>query len=470
MKQQKEVTEESPRILKLKDKARKISIKEGALSTVQSGFGDVYITPYAIALNSSNAEIAFLSSFPGLFGPLSQWFGSRLIEKYSRKKIVLFSILFQALMWIPIIFLSFLFWKGILIGTIPLLFIIFFSVYVIFGNLASPAWFSWMGDIVDEKDRGKYFSNRNRITSVILIICAIVAAFFLDFFKEHSLLLVGFSIFFFLAMTARLISRGLFKEQYEPKIKLKKGYYFSFWQFLKKAPSNNFGKFSIFRAFLSFAVSIAAPFFAVYMLRNLQFNYVTFMIVNFSATVFAILVMPLWGRFSDKFGNYRVMKITCILIPIVPILWIFSPSPYYLALVPQLAGGIAWAGFNLASGNFIYDSVTPQKRGLAVSYFNILSGIGVFLGAGVGAFLVKYLTLNFMNTILFIFIISGVARFIVSFIMIKKIKEVRKVKRFDENRAFKNLVLKTIRLPMHESNHEILARKVLRKGSTNPVR
>jgi len=467
MEQQKRGSD-SERILKLKEKAKKISIKEGSFATVQGGFGESYITPYAIALNSSNAMIAFLSSFPGLLGPLSQWFGSRLIEKYTRKKLVLFAILFQALMWLPIMLLSFLFWKGILTGYLPLLLIVFFSAYVVFGNLASPAWFSWMGDIVEEKERGKYFSTRNRITAVISIICAVTSAFFLDFFKKHSFLLVGFSIFFFLSMIARLISRALFKKQYEPKIKLREGYYFSFWQFLRKASSNNFGKFAIFRAFFGFAVNIAAPFFAVYMLRDLQFTYATYIIITFSATVFSVLVMPLWGKFSDRFGNYQVMRITLFLIPAIPILWIFSSSPYYLILVAQLVDGIGWAGFNLASANFIYDSVTPPKRGLAVSYFNVLNGVGVFLGASLGAFLVEYVSLSFINTILFIFIISGVARLIAGFAMSSHIKEVRKVEKFDGNRALKNIVLRTVRLPMHESSHEILARKILRKGSTIP--
>ena len=132
-----EVKPDSPRIQKLKESARKISIREGALATVQGGFGDSYITPFALALNSTNAQIALLSSFPGLLGPISQWFGSKLIETKSRKKVVLFAILFQSLMWIPIILLSFLYWKGVFAGTLPILLIVFFSAYVIFGNLAT---------------------------------------------------------------------------------------------------------------------------------------------------------------------------------------------------------------------------------------------------------------------------------------------------------------------------------------------
>jgi len=451
------------KIEKLKERARKISIKEGSWTGVHGSFGDSYITPYAIALNSPNMEIAFLSSFPGLLGPLSQWFGSNLIEKYSRKKIVLFSVLIQALTWLPIIILALLFWKNILTGYIPLMLIVFFSFYVIFGNLASPAWFSWMGDIVNEKERGRYFSRRDRIIGTISIICSLIAAYFLDFFKKRGIVVVGFSIFFFLAMTARLIAREFFKKKYEPKIKLKKGYYFSFRQFLKKASSNNFGKFTIFRALIGFAVSIASPFFAVYMLRNLNFNYLTFMVVTASQTVFSLMVMPLWGKFSDKFGNYEVIRITSILIPAIPIIWLFSKSPYYLIFGPMLISGVAWAGFNLAAANFIYDSVTPQRRGLCVSYFNILNGIGVFIGATIGGILAKYLTVSFLDTILFIFLISGIARAIVNLIMLQKVKEIREVEKFDGKRALKNLVLKTMKVPLIGPQHELMVIKKLKR-------
>jgi len=450
------------KIKKLKERARKISIKEGCWTSAQGSFGDSYITPYAIALNSPNTEIAFLSSFPGLLGPISQWFGSNLIEKYSRKKIVLLFVLIQALTWLPIIVLALLFWKGVLANYIPLMLIIFFSLYIIFGNFASPAWFSWMGDIVDEKERGRYFSRREKILGIISVMLSLIAAFFLDFFKKHGIVLVGFSIFFFLAMTARLVSRKFFKREYEPKIKLKKGYYFSFWQFLKKAPLNNFGKFTIFRALISFAVFIASPFFAVYMLRNLNFGYLTFMIVTLSQTVFSLAIMPIWGKFSDRFGNYEVIRITSALIPAIPILWLFSRSPYYLIFCPMMISGIAWAGFNLAIGNFIYDSVTPQRRGLCVSYFNIFNGIGVFIGATIGGILIKYLTVSFMSTILFIFLISGIARAIVNMIMLPKIKEIREAEKFDSKRALKNLVLKTIKIPLIGPQHELMVIKKLK--------
>ena len=52
------------------EKTRKLSIIEGSFSSIAGGAGENYVSPYALSLNASNAEIGFLSSFPGLFGPL----------------------------------------------------------------------------------------------------------------------------------------------------------------------------------------------------------------------------------------------------------------------------------------------------------------------------------------------------------------------------------------------------------------
>ncbi|MEK6820234.1 MAG: MFS transporter [Nanoarchaeota archaeon] len=419
-----------------KEKTMSLSIREGAAASVMSGFGDAYITPYALTLNANNAQIGFLSSFAGLVSPLSQLFGSKLMEKYPRKRIIMTFVTFHAIMWIPILLLSLFFWKNIFLSYLPIFLIIFYSVYAIFGAVAGPAWFSLLGDIVPDKIRGRYFSKRNKITGTIALVSTVIAAFILDFFKTKGYILIGFSILFVIAGIFRLVSASMFRKHYEPSFKLEKGYYFSIWQFIKKAPSNNFGKFVIFITLMNFTTSIAGPFFAVYMLKDLQFSYITFILVNISSSISSLLFMPIWGKFSDKYGNREMLKIGAIVVPFFPMLWIFSSSPLYLALVPQLVGGIGWAAFNLAASNFVYDSVSVQRRGLCVAYYNIIVGIGVFFGAALGGILAHYLTITFMNKLLFIFLISGLARLAVTIIFMPSIKEVRKVEKPKINPLF----------------------------------
>jgi len=450
-------------IEELKHKSRRYSIKEGIFATAKSAFGDSFISPFALSINMSNSLIFLLSSISGLLGPLSQMFSSRLIEKYSRKKIVLKSVFLETLMWLPFIAVAILFYFEIIKSFLPLAFFLSFSLYIIFANISGPAWFSWIGDIVDEEYRGRWFAKRNLIHGFIAVVLAISAAFFLDLFKDKNLML-GYIFLFALAFISRFISWRIFKKQYEPKIKLEKGYYFSFLEFLIQAPKTNFGKFTIFRSFLGFACAITEPLLAIYLIRYLNFEYKPYMIVIYAGTIFSLVVMNIWGKFADRYGNYKTMKITSFFIPLIPLLWIFSSSPIYMIFVPSVVSGISWAGFNLASGNFIYDNVHPEKRGIVVSYYNMLVGIGIFLGAGLGAILIKYLNTSFIEPIFLIFIIGTILRTIVMVVGISHLKEKRKIKRFNKNHYLKNLILKETKPALIEEVHQLMEiKKYLRE-------
>ena len=450
---------DSPKIRELKHQARRHSIKEGIFASAKSSFGYHYLSPFAIAINASNSIVAMLGSIAGLLGPLSQIFGSRLIEKYSRKKIILKSVFFEALIWIPFIIIALLFYNGIIVEILPLILLLTFAVYMIMAGVGHPAWFSWMGDIVDEKYRGRWFSKRTLINGFVSIVIAISASFFLDYTKKINFTMFGFVILFSLAFISRMICWKIFKKQYEPKIKLEKGYYFSFWDFLLKNPKDNFRKFSIYRFWLNTACSISSPLLAIYLLRILGFGYTIYMIIIFAGTIFSLTVLELWGKFADKYGNYKVLGIASILIPLVPILWILSPNPIYLIFIPALVSGISWAGFNLATGNFIYDNVPQQKRSLAVSYFNMLGGIGTFIGAGIGAILIKFLTIQIVEPIIAIFIFGGLMRMIVVFYGIPQIKEVRKTEKFNGTRALKDIILNEAKPTLIEEAHQIMSIK-----------
>lgn len=450
---------DTPRIKELKHKARRYSIKEGIFASGKSSFGDYFVSPFAIAINASNSTVAFMSSIAGILGPLSQTFSSRLIEKHSRKKIVTKAVLIESLMWLPFIAIAVLFYFNLLLNILPVFLLITFGFYVIVAHISGPAWFSWLGDIVDEKYRGRWFSKRNLIIGSVSVVLTIIGAFLLDLFKKQEIIMFGFISLFFLAMICRIVSWEIFKKQYEPKIKLKKSYYFTFSQFLLNAHKNNFGRFTIFRTLIALTYSIASPLFVVYLLRNLNLNYLTYMIVIMSGVIFSLIVIGLWGKLSDKYGNYRVLVLTSLIIPFVPILWIFSESVLYLIFVPVLLSGISWAGFNLAAGNFIYDNVSQEKRGLVVSYYNLIVGIGVFIGAGIGAILVKYLKTESISPLHLIFIISSVTSLIIVLAFITKIKEKRKVEKFDGKEALKNIIFREARTTLSEEVHQIMTMK-----------
>ncbi|MEM3067363.1 MAG: MFS transporter [Thermoplasmata archaeon] len=408
------------------EKTRNLSIKEGSFASVAAGVGENYVTPYALSLGANNAHIGYLTSLAGLIGPISQIMGNRLIEKFERKKLIILFVALQAASWFLFIIAGTLFLKRIFPEFVVPFLIISYTIYIIFGSLAAPPWFSMMGDIVPEKIRGRYFSKRNRINGTISLIVTLGAAFWLDYSKKENIVIIGFIVLFVIASISRFISTYYFTKHYIPKIKFEKDYYFSPAQFIKKAPFNNFGRFAIFVALTHLTVNIAGPFFAVYMLKDLELNYVWFTTINMSAGLFSIIFFQLWGKFADKYGNREVLRLSSLLIPIIPMLWIFSENPLYLIFIPQLLSGIAWSGFNLASSNFIYDAVTVQRRAIVVSYYSLLNGMGIFIGAIIGGLITYYVSISFMNMFLFIFLLSGILRALVFLLIFPHVKEVRK--------------------------------------------
>ena len=431
----------------LKEKTKKLSIKEGSAHSVMDGFGLMYMTPYALALGANNAQIGFLTSIPNLLGNFFQMFSSKAIEKYPRKKILLFGVFFQLLMWIPIIGIGFFFfYRSLNSGTSPTLIILIYSILAVFGAFVSPVWNSLMRDVVTQNS-GAYFGKRNRVIGFVALIAMLIGGFILDYFKETKLF-IGFCVLFGLACIARAISLYLLTKHHEPELKLQKGYYFSFKQFLIKAPNNNFGKFTIFVALMMFATAIASPFFSVYMLKELEFSYTQWILVTISSSLSSLLLMPLWGKFADKYGNLKVIQITGALIPLVPLFWLASPfiikiSPIllivYLILI-ECFSGFAWSGFNLSTTNFMFDAITRERFPLCISSFNLLNGIGIFLGATLGGFISSInFFIGIFSSLLFVFFLSWIARFGVYIIMISKIKEVRLTEEYHKGDAKKEI-------------------------------
>jgi MFS family permease len=192
----------------------------------------------------------------------------------------------------------------------------------------------------------------------------------------------------------------------------------------------------MFFALMQFAVAIASPFFAVYMLRDLHFSYVQFM-GNTGMSIFAqFLTLNQWGRISDVFGNRRILSATGILVPMMPLLWIVSSNYWYL-LMAQAVSGLVWAGFSLSASNFLYDLIAKDKRATYLATHNVLAATGIFVGAMLGGYLGMKLPARvdlfgvswvWLSPLIGVFAISTAFRAIVVAVLLPRIREVRRVR------------------------------------------
>ncbi len=435
-------------------RTRKLSIKEGNFSVLQDGCGVRHVVPYALILGQGNPYlnnfIGLLTSLPSLLGNISQLFTYKLMEKYPRKKIVAFFVLMQALTWLGLILTGALFLHLQLNSTITLSLLVFFYSFLIFiGAFAGPAWVSLMKDMVTV-DKGKYFGKRNKINGAVALVAFLISGLIINYLQVNykAYVLYGFFVLFSIALFGRTMSAFLFTKHYYPELKLEKDSYFSLLQFVKKMPYNNFGKFTIFVSTFTFAVAIGSPFFTIYLLNNLHLSYLQWTIITIVNSLTILLFMPFWGRFADRYGNLKVLKLTGTLIALYPMLYVSTAfmhvSNFNLFLILcsfEVLSGFVWAGFNLCSSNFIYDAVTRQRTTICSAYYGLVNGVGVFIGATIGG-LIASSSVSFFSygAIIFVFVVSAVARLVTYLIMINRVKEVREVECFNLKECVKEKV------------------------------
>jgi MFS family permease len=395
------------------------SFKDGVFAAVMSGVVDHYATPAALFLGATVQQVGLITALPHLLSSLSQFFSVRVIYWVGgRIKLLVPLVLSQA---------SLLF----CIAALPLLdisyrvelLLIFLVFAAVCGGLAGPAWGSLMSDYVPASKRGRYFGWRNRTVGMVTVGSVISSGLLLNYFQGISYG-TGFLLLFVLAATCRYISAYFISRMSEPPHKSDPASDFTFVMFVRRFRESNYLKFVVFTGCFTLATYLSAPFFAVFMLRDLQLSYVTYMALQVCAALSGLIALPLWGRHADLVGNARILRVSSFMAALIPIFWLFSQHPGYLMLV-QMFSGFSWAGVTLSTGNFIYDAVTPQKRVRCIAYFNVINGVGLFFGSSLGGYLASRLPALFGHRLLALFAISFVCRLLFYALLSRTFREVR---------------------------------------------
>jgi MFS family permease len=398
----------------------RMSVLDGAAYAVVLGLIQNYITPFALALKATTTEVGLLFSLPNFIVGFSQLAAPRLSQRAgSRKGLIIPMVFLHAVMFIPILLIPFV------IGSAQVWWLIgLVTVSTVFGAIANPAWGSLMADLVPIRLRGRYFSSRGMIAGVITLVFSFIAGGILQLFTATPF--TGFAILFGGAVVFRLLSCYFLSQMYEPKppenIKDDR----SLLHMVSHVGSSNLGRFTIYFGLVSLVTNVASPFFPVYMLSDLNFNYVTFTVVTSAVSVASLGFLTFWGRRADLAGNIKVVKVTSFIIPLVPLLWLASKNVYYL-IFAQIVSGFAWSGFNLAGVNFVYDASEAQNRTKHIAVFNAITCLATFLGALIGGYLVPLLPQLFGYQLLSLFTISGILRGLVALLLARQLVEVRRV-------------------------------------------
>ncbi|MBI4802212.1 MAG: MFS transporter [Elusimicrobia bacterium] len=405
------------------------SLKDGAFWALMTGFVEPYIVPFALALGASTLGIGFLRSVPALLGSLFLIFNERFVARLgSCRKAVFVNVFTQALAA----------GAGALSAFLPapyglLFFIAAVTVYTLSGAMSNPPWAALMGEYLPASRRGEFFGFRYQLVGLTFFAAGFAASAVLAVSAPAPAAygkspLTGFVLIFALAGLFRLGSAYYITRMYEPRtgFHLPKTVPASFWSIFDFDSVRLRAMFLLTFVLLG-AAFLTAPYFSVYVLKELHYGYLKYTFLVTVGPLMTYLFMKRWGRLADAFGSVKVLRLSFLLIPTVPLFWAVSRNFIYLSLV-EVYSGVIWGAYLIGINNFLYDAAGAALRTRANACFGFISGLAQFGGAMLGGWLYEVLPAWHGSPFIILLIISGVLRFFAFSLFLRLVKEDHKSK------------------------------------------
>lgn len=388
---------------------------------------------YALLFGAGDIAIGILGAVTYI-GNLTHLFASWLIEKgVSAKKISLISAFLSR----PFLLIAaaLAFWHQEL-WALPLLIFSLLSTYLI-GALTGGAWLPWMKVLVPSNLMGRFFSHRFKWMMIAKIICFLFAFLLIRYTKHFQngelfsyafLLLLAFFIGLYGAYTFTQVTDKPISHQKEKPF---------LWKISHTFKNKPFSKLLQALGTLNFSVNFITPFLTVFMLKNLNIDMPTIIILTLIQWVTYTFIVKKWGKIADKKGPEKILIysiplfILCTLIFMILNIFMLSQNAIMVVLVAvNILLGIATAALTLGINNTsllyipkesaaIYLSVNSVFKSFAGALGSIVAGLSLTLFTKIGEFI------NIQNTTLFswnVFFMITAILCILSIFLLKRVK------------------------------------------------
>ena len=411
------------------------STVDGGLWALMYGLSEYFILPFAIFFGADALQTSLVSGMGQLGVAAAQLLGAAIVARgMRRRRLSRLTVALHAASWLVV------FWAAAITKN-PWTVVVVYAAGVFATSLSGPGWLSWMNELVPIELRGAYWGKRNMIAGLVQFGAIAVAGLALRAAEPTGKILVAFGVLYTLAALARgggVIALGF---QYEPPMEREpEGERQGFIAFLRALPRDDFGRFVFFSVFMTFSVNIMGPVFSIYLLKSMGLDYFAYTAVTMASMVLSYTAMSYWGPLTDRFGNRRILFVTSGALPLIALAWVFVKNlPAMIGL--QLFSGFVWAGVNLSTTNYIFDSVDKRKIAPTMASFNALNNICAFAGSVTGGALataVAGLAIPFFapHNIELVFVFSALLRVAAFVAFGRGLKEFRQVERSPSVRHF----------------------------------
>lgn len=380
---------------------------------------------YLLALGASASHVALVASVPFL-AQVASPFAALLAEFVGRRRLLTATMAaIGRATWILAAFLPQL---PIPDAARPGVLVLLVFVASVFQSATGTLWTAWMGDVVPEDRRGRYFGMRTGVLGVIGMVANLAAGAFLDRVAAP----LNFQLVLGVSVVLGGVGVALYFAHHDPPSE-------------RRAPSirevfrgpladRNFRRFLAFAVYWQFVVMLGAPFVIPYFLQELAMSFTQVAVWSAIAASTALATTILWGRAADRVGNKGVLAIgTFVAGAGLPSCWIAAGLTGDLGFIWASAvfDAIAWGAIGPAMFNLALVSAPRSGRVAFVAMYALVAGVAGFLGGVASGGLLTFLQANRPTAwsttwtgFHSLFVITGVGRML-AWVLLRRVEEAK---------------------------------------------
>jgi len=335
---------------------------DGVFAQASESIVIAYLSLFVLALGANRAQIGLMSALSSLVAAVLLLPGAAVVERWGRRKQFCLltggGVARSTLLLLALLPLAF---SGPAAVAVAIGLAI---VRTAFANLGVPAWTSLTADIVPLNWRGRYFASRN----IAMGLFGMVAAYTVGVLITRAGNATGYPLAMGLAFVFGLASSLSFARLDDPaprpaardSVPTRAG-----------RISSSFLSLCAITALWNLSLGVAGPFFSIYLVEGLRASAAFVGAISVVNGLAALPGQRLFGILSDRWGPRKVQLLTGLLIPLVPWGWALARSSWQLVPI-EMVSGFMWAGYGLASFNFLLTQMLPEQRARYSALYQIV--------------------------------------------------------------------------------------------------
>ncbi|ULT59209.1 MFS transporter [Neobacillus drentensis] len=353
----------------------KISIYHGMVSTIAANLASNYFPIFAISiLGATNYQVGLISSLPPLVALIMTVPAAILLNRLElQKKTVAMSVLWARIMFLllaGVIFIhsSYQAWA----------FLIIVALMNVPGTISNIGWQTLISGMIKEKRRGAFFSDRNRLLTVVGMITTLIIGVVMKSQTHHAW---AYQILFIIAFVFGILEvLFLMKHREKPQVKLAQKKSSMDWSIFKDP---GYKWFLITALCFNFTWQMAWGLFNIYNVRYVHATILWISIFSVANQLVQIFSFSLWKKWAEQKSNTLVLVWVAVGMATAPVLNIISTNVYYITFV-SMTSGFFVSGTTLLLFNLLLEQSPEEKRTYCITTYNVLLSFVAFIAPQIG--------------------------------------------------------------------------------------